>query len=408
MKTSRLPVFLMALLLVAALPAAADMRGIPASEGHPQATIEGTITSVNIPIAGGGPIVTLLGGLVSFDATDATVRYVNGREGTTDTLKAGQRILAILDPETSPLLATTVVIFSDRADVTFTGKIESTDVAAGTLKILGFTVTVTDETVFGGPWDGASEKGLEDVKVGDLALVDAKDVSGTLVATKVMKVSPADSQMLRLHGVVGSVGTESWTIVAADDTTTVVKVGTETKFNGDPKVGDTVDVLARRQSDGSLLAILIMKSVLPPTVETERFNGTVKAISTTSLTVGPKAGNRPDRLFTVNGETQLVGAPKVGDDVSVLARKQADGSWLALVVAKTATAGPTRMEVAFDGVVKSVAASPLKASWVVGTTEVFVTPMTRVKGDPRVGDTVHVEGLKSSDGSVWAKSIEKR
>lgn len=407
MKVSRIAPLLVAL-LVLALPGSADMRGVPASDGHPQATIEGTITHVGVPIASPGPIVTLLGGLVSFDAEGATVRFVDGREATTGSLAAGQRILALLDPEASPLKAKTVVILSDRENLVLTGKVEAVDTAAKTLKVLGLVVTVTERTVFGGPWDGAGQKALEDVLVGDLVLVEARADAGALVASKVMKLSSSEDSLRRIHGTVESVGTDSWTIATSDKKTVVVKVGPETTFTGEPKVGDTVDVLARRQSDGSLLAVLIAKYTPPPTQETQRFEGRVEAISATSWTIGPKAGDGPSRLFAVDAQTQIVGDPKVGDPVGVLARKQADGSWLALVIAKSGSPDHGRNEVAFDGVVKEIAAAtPAGALWLVDTTRVLVTRATEVKGSPAVGDTVHVEGMRGPDGTVMAKKVEK-
>ena len=68
----------------------------------------------------------------------------------------------------------------------------------------------------------------------------------------------------------------------------------------------------------------------------------MKAIGTTSWTVGPKAGDGPDRLFAVSETTRILGDPKVGDEVGVLAEKQADGSYLAIVIAKTAPAPTSR------------------------------------------------------------------
>ena len=160
MKLFRSSLLISALVLLIAVPATADTRGVPATDERPQATIEGTITSVNVPIAGGGPIVTLLDGLVAFDATGATVRYFNGHSATTDTLAVGQRVLALLDPATAPLRATTVVILTDRADVTFSGRVGAVDLDAGTLTVLGFTSMVNDRTVFGGPFAGIGSKGL--------------------------------------------------------------------------------------------------------------------------------------------------------------------------------------------------------------------------------------------------------
>lgn len=407
MKVSRLARILPVLVLVAALPAAADMRAIPASDGHPQATIEGTISSISIPFAGGGPIVTLLGGLVSFDANGATVRFGNGTAATTSSFAAGQRVLAILDPAASPLKATTVIILSDRAGVTLTGKVDRVDTAARTLTVLGLTVKVNDRTVFGGPFDGSGQKDLGDVSVGDLVLVDAKADSGALLASKVMKLASSPEATTHFTGTVETIGTDSWTITLGDGSKAVVKISPETRITGNPKVGDKVDVVARRQSDGTLLALVIAGNAAPPPKETERFQGVVKTIGTTSLTIGPKVGSGPDHLFTLNASTKITGDPKVGDEVGVVAQKQADGSWLALAVAKI-TVTPPVSRVEFDGVVKSITpAAMMSATWVVDTTTVLVSRMTEVKGDPKVGDKVHVEGIKSPDGTVMAKEIAK-
>lgn len=407
MKSFRLPVLLSALLLLVAGPAAADVRGIPASDGHPQATIEGTITSVNVPFASPGPIVTLLGGLVHFDAEGATVRHINGTVAAPGSLAAGQRILAVLDPEALPLRATTVVILSDRAGITLTGKVEAVDTTAGTLTILGLPFKVTDRTVFGGPRDGAGQKGLGDLAVGDLVLVDAQAESDTLVATKVLKLSPAPDPMVRVHGIVELIGTDSWTLVGPADEKIVVKIGPDTKIVGAPKVGDAVEVLARRSSDGSLLAVVITATVPPPPATTDRYHGVVKAIGATGWTIGPAVGLGPDRLYAVNDRTKFVGEPKLGDEIDVLAQLQADGSWLALVIAKAATVGSGQVETAFDGVVKEVSPGRAAGVWRVDDTKVVVSMMTVVRGAPKVGDRVHVEGWKTPDGTVLAKLVAK-
>ncbi len=407
MKVLRLSVLLSVLLLLVAGPAAADVRGIPASDGHPQATIEGTITSVNVPFASPGPIVTLLDGLVHFDAEKATVRYVNGQVAAPGSLAVGQRILALLDPLASPLEATTVVILSDRTGITLTGKVEAVDTAAGTLGVLGLTVKVTERTVFGGPRDGSGQKGLGDLAVGDLVLVDAKAEAEALVATKVLKLSPAPDPVMRIHGIVDKIGTESWTILGPADEVTVVKIGPDTKIVGEPKVGDAVEVLARRSSDGSLLAVLIAKAVPPPAVSTERYRGIVKEIQPAAWTIGPAVGLGPDRLFAVNERTRFLGEPKLGNEVDVLAQRQADGSWLALVIARTTLTDPGRIEVQLDGVVKEIQPGRVAGTWLVDDTKVVVSPITVVRGNPRVGDRVHVEGWKSPDGSVLAKLVAK-
>lgn len=411
MKLSRLPVILavaVALIFVA-LPATADMRGIPASDGRPQASIEGTISSVS------SSTVALLDGLVSFDATGAAVRFVDGRDATVSTLAAGQRVLAILDATASPLKATTVVIISDRSDVTLTGKADAVDAGAGTLTVLGFKVNVTAKTVFGGPWDGAGTTSLADVKAGDLVLVDAAADSGALAATKVMKLSPSPDPTQRIHGTVESIGTDSWTIKLADGTTKTVKIDATTKVVGAPKVGDEVEILVRQQSDGSLLAVLIQATVAPPAATTERFMGTVKSISATTWTIGPKAGTAPDRVFEVNAATKIVGAPKVGDEVGVMALKNGGGTSVAVIIAK---AGPAPavpvVVVTLDGMVTGLPAGPsigpahgLVGTWVIAGTRIVVTPTTILKGNPKIGDKVHVDGQKLPNGTIIATFIEK-
>ena len=269
---------------------------------------------------------------------------------------------------------------------------------------------MTDKTAFGGPWDGAGQAGLENVRIGDLVLVAAMADAQALVATKVMKLSPSPTPTLRIHGVVEAIGTVSWTIVLRDGTKSVVKVDAETKVVGGPKVGDEVDILARQLPDGSILALLIAGFVPPPTVPTERYEGVVKAIGTTSWTVGPKAGDGPDRLFAVSEKTTILGGPKVGDEVGVLAAKQSDGSSLAIVITKTVSAPDVATQVAFEGVLNRIAADGSMmgiATWLVGETKVVVSRLTIVLGDPKVGDRVRVEGFRVRDGSVMASKITK-
>ena len=341
MKASRTLPLLAVLPLVLSLALSADTRGLPATDARPEATIEGTITHLAIPFVGPGPIVTLLGGLVSFDAAGATVRHVSGRVATTADLAVGQRILALLDASAAPPKATTIVLLAERAEITVTGRVQAVDTAGQTITLLGLTLKVTGRTVFGGPWDGAGHRDLGDVATGDLVLVEAKAESGALVATKVTTLSSPSDSLRRIHGTVASIGEASITITLADRTTVVVKIGPETRIGGDPKVGDTVEVVARLQSDGSLLAVLIQRTGPPPAVTYERFEGVAKSAGASSFTITPKGGGA-DLVFAVDSRTLFLGNPRVGDTVGILAEKRTDGSWLAVVIARTILPGPPR------------------------------------------------------------------
>ncbi|MBK8598105.1 MAG: hypothetical protein IPP07_26500 [Holophagales bacterium] len=409
MKSSRPALLLPALFLFLTLPAAADVRPKPTVEGPPQAAIEGTVTSINIPFVGGGPIVTLLDGLVHFDATDATVRFSSGIAGTTADLEIGQRLVAFVESTQAMPKAKSIVVLAQRTDVTFTGAVERFDLTARTLTVLGFAVKVTARTIYGGPRDGTGQAGLEDLKVGDLVLVAATAETQALVATRVMKLAPSPIPTSRLHGVVESIGTDSWTIVRGDGTKDVVKVDAETKVVGSPKVGDEVDILSRPLPDGSLLALLIAASDPLPTVPTERYQGVVRSISPTSWTIGPKVGEGPDRIFDVDGSTRVIGDPKVGDEVGILASKQVNGTYLAVAIAKLTTAPPVGTQVVLEGIVNRVDPEGMMgvATWMVGDTKVLVTRMTAVSGAPKAGDTVRVEGFRGPDGIVMAAKVAK-
>ncbi len=409
MKPFRTALAFSALMLVLALPAVSDVRTAPALEGQPSSAIEGIVTSLSIPFAGGGPIVTLLDGLVSFDATGATVRLPDGTAATTADLVIGQRLVAFVEPAVSMLKARTIVVLPRLTDLTLTGRVDAVDLAARTLTVLGFTATVTDRTVFGGPREGAGRTGLEDVRIGDLVLVGAMAGSEGLVAARVMTLSPNPLPTTRLHGSVESIGIDSWTLALRDGTKAVVKVDAETKVVGGPRVGDEVEVLARQLPDGSMVALLIAGFVPPPTVPMERYEGVVKAAGTASWTVGPRAGDGPDRLFAVNEKTRILGDPRIGDPVGVLAQRQTDGSYLARVIAKAALAPPVSTEVAFQGVVNLMVpdASTGISTWLVGETKVIVSRVAVVRGEPKVGDKVRVEGFRRPDGAVVATRIVK-
>lgn len=409
MKAIRSVFVLPALFLLLALPASAVTRGMPALDGPPPASIEGTITSINIPFVGGGPILTLLDGLISFDATGATVRFPNGSAGTTADFAVGQRIVALVETTTAMPKARSIVVLSQRTDAMLNGTVEAIDLTARTLRVLGFTATVDDKTVFGGPRDGAGQAGLADLSVGDLVLLATTAEGRTLVATRVMKLAPSPIPTSRIHGVVGTIGTDSWTIVLKDGTRTEVKVDAETKIVGSPKVGDEVDVLARALPDGTVLASLIVRFLAPPTVPMERYEGVVRSISPASWTIGPKVGEGPDRMFDVDKSTKFLGDPKVGDEVGVLASKQASGRYLAVAIAKMTIAPPVGTQVAFEGIVNRIDPEGVlgAATWLVGDTKVLVTLVTTVVGAPKSGDAVRVEGFKVPDAIVMATRIAK-
>ena len=211
-----------------------------------------------------------------------------------------------------------------------------------------------------------------------------------------------------LKGVVVSEGSTSWVIAALGATTastaavnTTVKIDSSTKIVGSPALGDTVEVVATKQSDGSLLALGITKvAVPPPTPVTLR--GTVVSESSTSWVIAalgatPGATAAVNTTVKVDSSTKIVGSPAVGDTVEVVATKASDGSLLALVITKVAVPSAVTLQ----GVVVSIKGM----EWTVGNTKVNVTPLTVIVGSPKVGDTVKVQGIQLGASSVVEAAI---
>lgn len=65
---------------------------------------------------------------------------------------------------------------------------------------------------------------------------------------------------------------------------------------------------------------------------------------------------------------------------------------------------PRPEEERFTAVVESVGT----AAWIIGGETVQVTGETEIRGEPKVGDTVEVRGLRYSEGTFVATRIEKR
>ena len=82
------------------------------------------------------------------------------------------------------------------------------------------------------------------------------------------------------------------------------------------RVGDLVLVAAMADS-GALVATRVMKLSPSPT-PTSRIHGIVDAIGTESWTIVLRDGTKT--VVKVDAETKVVGDPKVGDEVDVLAR----------------------------------------------------------------------------------------
>jgi len=102
-----------------------------------------------------------------------------------------------------------------------------------------------------------------------------------------------------------------------------MKVTGDTHFEGDPKPGDNVDVLALR-SGNDLFAIIVTKRTAPISLSVV---GNVIAINGQDWTIGAFH-------FVVNDSTVINGSPKVGDRVRAVGERQSNGSFIAKIIEK--------------------------------------------------------------------------
>ncbi len=295
-------------------------RGGTAAAG---ATVSGIVSSVN------GNLIQLAGGLVTIDATGAKVVVDRGKQGTVGEIQSGMLLFATLksaDVAANAPLPAEMITATRFSATTFFGPVQSVDTASSSFRILGRTVFVNSETSFGGV------KSLTELLPNEVVLVQTDvqtDVSGgRLVASSVLLLAPVPPVVRVTRGTVKSISADSWVI---GDLTLVVNA--QTKIIGEPKVGDTVEVLYNINSANANVAISIVKFELkPPNIPTiTTLHGTVKTITPALWTL--TVGNAETRLI-VNDRTKVLPGIVVGDTVEVVAQKNEDGTLTALAIVK--------------------------------------------------------------------------
>lgn len=297
----RLPIPI--LLLLIAVDSVAQVRSratMPVSLDLSGSTVSGIISSVS------GPFILLADGLVIIDTTGAKMAG--------DPPTPGSPLFAAIDASqvapNAPLRATYVAV-TRLAQVTLTGTVTMINDGERTLTVLGRTIKVTPQTAISGLITKATT--LADIVVNQSVQVEADNFGGTLVASRIRVLSikpvPSPSPLPTvIRGTVRSISSALW-VITAEGKDWMITVNAQTKIVGEPKVGDTVDVLIT--ADNVALSIINEPQL--------RFTGFVKSITATQWTVGlgPAGSLAPAFLVEVNASTRIIGDPKVGDRVEV-------------------------------------------------------------------------------------------
>lgn len=310
-KTNFLPLF-----LLLSLPLSAQVRLHPSTPPSKVsgATVSGVATAIN------GNLIQLANGLVTIDASGATISGAGDTATTVAAVHVGDLIFAVLKPgdvaANAPLPAAFVGVTTLPA-VTLTGPVTSVDAANGTLTLLGRTVRVNSSTVFSGLHAGEALK-LSDILPNEIVSVEANVSGNALLGTTVRVLAPVKMPAALIRGTVKSIANTSWVITSDGKDVTII-VNAQTKIAGNPMIGDTVEVVTTTDSAGNHIALTIMAVPHLPSTQIH-LRGVVKTISHTVWTLAPEVtiGGLPDIKLLIDGSTKFVGDPKVGDHVDAL------------------------------------------------------------------------------------------
>lgn len=301
----------------------ASVRGVVAS-------VQGTLITLN---TGGAPAITIEASAAKF------MNDLSGASSLSD-IKPGVRITAFINTaptlQPSSSLRAQMITIESLPDLEATGTVDSIDQAHSRFTVLGIGIGVDSNTSFGSTFPTfAAIKGLGDIAVGQVVTVTARFSAGAIVATRVQIISFTIEPSTILLGSVTSIGPTAWVITSHDGKQTTVSVDSQTKIVGDPKIGDSVQVMANVDSSHNYLATLIVKIGVNDINTPIELHGIVKSISTAQWVIGGPPGTlTPDFLVKIAPTTVIYPDPKVGDQVAVVGTRDSTGIFTATKISK--------------------------------------------------------------------------
>jgi len=315
--------------------ASADGIALSAPSPMRASMIDGTVSAAL------GTVLDVLGGQFRIDVAKATISSGDGPLAgplPATGIPVGARVVAqvlvgdalpaVFPPP--PFQATNVVVFLPR-DGQLVSSIQGVDVPGGKFTMFFHAISTNAETKWSGFGPNGSVKGLRDLSAGMFATVsvvnsgEASGVRGLLATSVEAYGTVTPPELIAFRGPVQTISARTWTIAGRG-----VTVDADTKIVGEPKVGDTVDVLARVQNPppGSLapsylVALSIVKTtvIVPPGPggRATEFDGIVESIPPAATAGGAPLGHWKisSRDVVVNGLTRIDSGITVGTSVHV-------------------------------------------------------------------------------------------
>ncbi len=344
----------------------------------------GTVAAVS------GDDLSLVGVPAHFRLAGGVTEMLSGRSLTPLSLAPGISVtLHVGAREADGRFPANRIIIQSKNPLAVTGAIDSIDSHRQHIEVHGVEIEINARTGFSGRSSSGAIRSARDLRTGTTVTATlVPTTAGTLRATEIQAAEsesePAEVQEFK--GVLNAVTATAWTV-----DTRVFTVTDQTIFEGEPALGDVVEVTFHDDGAGGSIADRISKEDAPGG-EVD-FMGIVEAIGDSSWTIS-------GQVVAVDASTQIIGSPQVGDNVEVEARKAADGSLTATKIKKE---DAVEQEVEFTGNVESIGDS----SWQIAGQTVLVNSSSRIEGNPAVGDTVEVKAMQAADGTLTAERIKK-
>jgi len=271
----------------------------------------GTIAAVQ------GDDVALVGVPAHFRLAGTVTEVASGRSLASQTLAPGTAVtLRVGDREADGRFRADSVAVQAKSPLSVTGAVGAVAEDRRHVEIQGLEIELDRATGFSGRGASGSLRTARDLRPGMIISASlVPTTSGTLRASQVRAIPGAAQaeEDQELKGTVTAVGDASWTV-----DTKVFVVNDQTVFEGEPALGDLVEVKFHDDGTGTLVADRIEKEDDGQGLEVE-FVGIVEAVGDASWTIS-------GQVVGIDASTQILGAPQVGDSVEVHASKAADGS----------------------------------------------------------------------------------
>lgn len=224
-------------------------------------------------------------------------------------------------------------------------------------------------------------------------------------------VAVAPESDVTLSGPVGAVDLHASTFTLLGSTVRVTPAtsfgggfGGEVAGLGDLAAGQLVVVQA--DVAGGVLSAVSVLSMPSPGARPEMLVGTVRSIGPDSWTIAKEDGG--ETVVLIDARTRIVGAPKVGDRVTILATRGSAGLVALAIAPMPAVSGPgLPIPQLLRGVVKSIGTDWTIALDEGGDTTVRTSRRTVVIGNPQVGDHVEIVAVEMG-GVMTAQLIVKK